>query len=120
MQREIRLFGYWYILPRAQNLKPKFEFQTLLAQNSPAVTLELIHFGANLDLCWNCPASTLELLPFGSKSYLPWDLKFLEITSRGFLSAFSDTLELIPFGANSDIRWNFPAGTSELIPFGAN
>ena len=47
VQREIRLFRSWYTLLRAQNLKPKFEFQTPLAQNSPAGTSELIPFGAS-------------------------------------------------------------------------
>ena len=108
--REIRLFRYWNTLPRAQNLKPKFEFQTRLAQNSPAGTSELISFGANSDLRWNCPAGTSELLSFVANSDFPWDWKFLEINYRGFLFAFAGTSELIPFGSNSDLRWNFPAG----------
>ena len=53
MQREIRLFRFWNTLPHAQNLKPKFEFQTLLAQNSPAGTSELLLFGAKSDSPWN-------------------------------------------------------------------
>ena len=44
---------------RARNLKPKFEFQTSLVQNSPA--------------------GTSELLPFVANSDLPWDWRFLEI-----------------------------------------
>ena len=60
-------------------LKPKFEFQNSLAQNSPAGTSELIPFGANLDLRCNCPSGTLEWLPFGANSYLPWDWRFLDI-----------------------------------------
>ena len=59
MQREISLLRSWNTLPRAQNVKPKFEFQTSLAQNSPA--------------------STSELIPFDANSYLPWDWKFPEI-----------------------------------------
>ena len=54
MKRETSLFISWYTLPLAQNLKPTFEFQTPLAQNSPASTSELITFGANLHLCRNC------------------------------------------------------------------
>ena len=74
MQREIHLFVSWYTLPRARNLKPTFEFQTLLAQNYPVGTMEIFPFGANSDLrrnCElrrNCPAGTLELLPFGANS----------------------------------------------------
>ena len=68
---EICLFRSCNTLPRAQNLKLKFEFQTPLAKNSPAGTLELIPFGANSDLRWNCPAGTLELLPFGANLDLP-------------------------------------------------
>ena len=118
MQREIRLFRYWHTLPRARNLKPKFEFQTPLAQNSPAGTSELIPFGAKLDLRWNYPSGTSELLPFGANSDLPWDWKLPEIPSCGFLFAFTCTSELIPCGTNSDLCWNYPTGTSELIPFG--
>ena len=114
MQREIRPSRSWYTLPHAQNLKLIFEFQTPLAQNSPAGTLELIPFGsnsdlrrncklrrnfpagtselipfgANSDLCWNCPAGTSELIPFGASSDLLWDLRFPDIPSRGFLLAF--------------------------------
>ena len=100
MQRGIRLFRSWYTLPHAQNLKPKFEFQTPLAQNSHA--------------------GTSELLPFGANSDIPWDWKFPEIPSCGFLFAFTGTSELIPFGTNSDLCWNYPAGTSELIPYGTS
>ena len=85
MQREIRLFRSWNTLPRAQNLKPKFEFQTPLAQNYPSGTSELILFGANWDLRWNCPAGTSELILFGTSWDLLWDLRFLEITFGGFL-----------------------------------
>ena len=53
MQREIRLFRSWNTLPRAKNLKPKFEFQTSLAQNAPAGTSELFPFGTNSDLRWD-------------------------------------------------------------------
>ena len=53
MQREIRLFRSWNTLPHTKNLKPKFEFQTSLAQNAPAGTSELIPFGTNSDLCWD-------------------------------------------------------------------
>ena len=53
--------------------KPKFEFQTLLAQNSPAGTSELIPFSANLDLCWNCPCGTSEFPPFSANLDLLWD-----------------------------------------------
>ena len=73
MQREIRLVISWINLPRAQNVKPKIEFQTSLAQNSPAGTSELIPFGNNSDIPWNCPANTLELLPFGANLDLLWD-----------------------------------------------
>ena len=83
MQREIRLFRSWNNLPRAQNLKPKFEFQTSLARNSPAGTSELIPFAANLDLPWNFPAGTSELLTFGVNSDLPWGWRFLEILLGG-------------------------------------
>ena len=48
----MRLLRSWNTLPRTQNLKPKFEFQTLLARNSPAGTSELLPFGSNLDLPW--------------------------------------------------------------------
>ena len=53
VQRETRLFRSWNTLPCAQNFKPKFEFQTSLAQNSPVGTSELLPFGANLDLPWD-------------------------------------------------------------------
>ena len=88
MQREIHLFRSWNTVPCAQNLKPKFEFKTLLAQNFPAGTSELIPFGANWDLRWSCPAGTLELIMFGARSDLLWDLKFPEIPSQGFLLVF--------------------------------
>ena len=88
MQREICLFRSWNNLPRAQNLKLKFEFQTPLAQNSPTGTLELITFSANLYLCWNCPAGTSELLPFGANLDLPWDWILLEIPYQKFLFDF--------------------------------
>ena len=35
---EIYFFRSWNTLPRAQNFKPKFEFQTSLAQNYPVGT----------------------------------------------------------------------------------
>ena len=38
----IHFFRYLNPLPRAQNFNPKFEFQTLLAQNSPVGTLEFL------------------------------------------------------------------------------
>ena len=79
MQREIRLFRSWNTLPRAQNLKPKFEFQTPLAQNSPSGAPELIPFGTNSGPSCNCPAGTWELLPFGANSDISWDWRFLEI-----------------------------------------
>ena len=88
MQRDIHLFRSWNTLPRAQNLKPKFEFQTPLAQNFPAGTSESIPFGAKWYLRWNCPAGTLELIPFGVSSDLLWDLRFLDIPYRGFLLVF--------------------------------
>ena len=50
MQKLIYLFRSWNTIPRAQNVNPKFEFQTLLAQNSPVGTSELLPFGANSDL----------------------------------------------------------------------
>ena len=53
MQRESRLFRSWNTLPRTQNFKTKFEFQTLLAQNSFVGTSELLPSGANLDLPWD-------------------------------------------------------------------
>ena len=71
MQREICLLVSWNTLCRARNLKPNFEFQTLLAQNSPAGTSELIPSGANSDV--------------------PWDWKFLDIPSRGFPFVFAGT-----------------------------
>ena len=117
---EICLLRSWYTLPRAQNLKPNFKFQTPLAQNSPAGASELITFGSNLEKGRNFPSGTSELLTFGANSYLPWDWKLLEIPSRWFLLAFSGTSELFSFGTNSDLRWNCPADTLELIPFGAS
>ena len=120
------LFRYLNTLPCAQNLKPKFEFQTPLARNSPAGTSELITFGANSDLRRNCKlrrnclAGTSELIPFGANSDLPWEWKLPDISSRGLLFAFSGASELIPFGANSDIFWNCSAGNLELIHFGAS
>ena len=50
---EINFFWSWNPLPCTQNFKPKFEFQTSLAQNSPLGTLEFLPFGANLDLPWD-------------------------------------------------------------------
>ena len=38
VQRETRLFRSWNTLPCAQNFKPKFEFKTSLALNSPVGT----------------------------------------------------------------------------------
>ena len=52
MQREIRFSRYLNTLPHAQNFKPKFEFQTLLAQNSLVGTSEFLPFGTNSDLPW--------------------------------------------------------------------
>ena len=46
----MRLSRSWNTLPRTQNLKLKFEFQTSLARKYPAGTSELLSFGANLDL----------------------------------------------------------------------
>ena len=95
MQREIRFLGSWYTLPHAQNLKPIFEFQTPLAQNSPAGISEFITFGANSDLrrnCIlrrNCPAGTSELRPFGANSDLSWEWKSPDIPSQWFLFAFA-------------------------------
>ena len=120
VQREIRHFWSWYTLPRAQNFKPKFEFQTLFARNYPAGTFELIPFGANSDLRCNFPAGTLELLPVGANSDIPWDWEFPESPSCVVLFTFAGTSELFTFGANSDICWNFPAGISGLITFGAS
>ena len=82
LQREIRLFRSWNTLPRARNLKPKFEFQTPLAQNSPAGSSELIPFGANSNLPWNCHSGTLELPSFGANLDLPWDWIFSDILLR--------------------------------------
>ena len=129
---EICLFRSWYTLLHAQNLKPTFEFQTPLSQNSPTGTLELIPFGTNSDLrrncklCRNCPSGTSYLLPFGANSDLPWDWKipgdsfsgiplcfWLHLGTnsiwrqlRSLLEFPSGTLELIPFGASSELRWN--------------
>ena len=50
---EIRLFRSWNNIPRAQIFKPKFEFQTSLARDSPVGTSELLPFGANSDLTWD-------------------------------------------------------------------
>ena len=61
VQREIRLFRSWNTLPRAQNLKPKFEFQTSLARNYPAGTLELLSFGSNSDFPWDWRSSEILL-----------------------------------------------------------
>ena len=88
MQKKIRLLRSWNTLPRAQNLKPKFEFQTLLARNSLPGTSELFTFGANSHLCCNYPAGTSELLPFGVNLDLPWDWRLPEIPYRGFLFGF--------------------------------
>ena len=88
MQREIRLLRYWNNLSHAQNLKTKFEFQTLLEQNSPACTSELIPFVANSDLFCTFPAGTSELLPFGAISDLPWDWIFPEIFLGGYTTLF--------------------------------
>ena len=107
MQREICLFRYWYTLSNARNLKPTFEFQTPLARNSPAGTLELINCCANSDLRWNCPAVTSEFIPFGANSDLPWYWKFPETPSWGFFFAFSGTSEITPFGANLDLLLEF-------------
>ena len=79
MQREIYLFSSWNTLPRAKNLKPKFEFQTLLAKESPAGTSELIPFGTNSDLRWNISAGTSELFPFGANLGIRWDWRSQEI-----------------------------------------
>ena len=49
---------------------------------------ELIRFCANLDLCWNCPAGTSQLGLFSAGSDRLWDLRFLDIPSRGFLLVF--------------------------------
>ena len=51
-KREIHFFRYWNTIPRAQKFKLRFEFQTSLTQNSPVGTLELLPFGANLDIPW--------------------------------------------------------------------
>ena len=51
--REIQFLISSNTLPCARNFKPKFEFQTSLAQNSPVGTSELLPFGANLDLPWD-------------------------------------------------------------------
>ena len=88
MQREIHLFRSWNTLTRAQNLKLKFEFQTLLTRNSPAGTSELIPLGANWDIHWNFPAGTSELILVGASLDLLWDLRFLDIPSQGFLLVF--------------------------------
>ena len=53
MQKYICLFRSWNNLPRTQNFKPKFEFQTSLARISPVGTSELLPFGANSDLPWD-------------------------------------------------------------------
>ena len=104
--------------------KTVFEFQTSFARISPDGTSEIIPFGANSDLhrnctlCRNFSAGTSELLLFGANSNLPWEWKYPEITSWGFLFAFSGTSELIPFDTGSDLCWNCLAGTLELIPFG--
>ena len=52
-KREIHFFRSRNPLPRAQNFKPEFEFQTLLARNYPVGTSELLPLGANLDLTWD-------------------------------------------------------------------
>ena len=44
---EIHFFIFWNTLPRVQNFKPKFEFQTSLEQNSPVGTSELLPY------CWD-------------------------------------------------------------------
>ena len=41
-KEETRFLVSWYILPRARNFKPLFEFQIPPAQNYPASTSELI------------------------------------------------------------------------------
>ena len=68
----------WYNLPRAQNLKPLFEFKIPPARNYPAGTLELIPLAptriyveivCNVNivlLARNYPAGTLELFPLGA------------------------------------------------------
>ena len=109
MLREIRQFRSWNTLPRARKLKPKFEFQNILAWNSPSSTLELKTFGANLYLCWNCPTGTSELLPFGANSDLTWNWRFPYIPSWGFLFAFPRWgLLCFPFVGNYIFpRWGF-------------
>ena len=67
-----------YSTPRLK-LKPKFEFQTPLARDSPAGTSESIRFGANQDLRWNCPADTQELIPFCARLYILLVLRFPDI-----------------------------------------
>ena len=88
---EAHLFRSWNTLPCNQSLKPKFQFQTPLAQKFPNGTLELVPFGANSDLCCNFPDGTLALLLFGANSDLPWDWK-----SRRFLIGDSSVLSLAP------------------------
>ena len=51
---EMDFFLYWNPLPRTQNFKTEFYFQTSLVQNSPFDILELLSFGAHLDLPWGC------------------------------------------------------------------
>ena len=72
----------WYILPRARNFKPIFEFQTPPAKNYPAGTPELIPLAPNriyvelvrnvdiVSLARNCPARTSELFPLDAKFVL--------------------------------------------------
>ena len=75
MQREICLFRSWNTLPCAKNFKPKFEFQTLLARNSPVGTSELLPFGANSDIPWDW--SSPEILLGDSSLLFPVGVYFV-------------------------------------------
>ena len=89
---EICFFRSWNTLPCAQNLKPKFEYQTPLVQNSPVGTSWLLPFGANLDL--------------------PWDWRFLE-------SPIVDSSLLFPVGVYyaSNFLWNYIYHQKENIAY---
>ena len=61
---EIPFFRSWNPLSLAWNFKLKFQFQTLLARNSPVGTSELLPFGINWDLTWDWISTEIHLRDF--------------------------------------------------------
>ena len=53
LKGELHFFISCNPLPCAQNFKPEFELQILLAQNAPSSTSEPLPFGSNLDSLWD-------------------------------------------------------------------